>query len=111
MSGLLVRDQLLVVLSENNNYKYKSILKIPIQQVSQCRILSNQTTIIQVNFIQNGYIYDPNSTTPILTPGIAIAGDSKIYYTTNTNYITDVEIEIKTNLISGKNFILLFQFI
>lgn len=110
--GLLVKDQLLVVLTKANNYKYSNSLTIPIQQVSSCRIISTEIIVIQANFIQSSYVYNPDSNIPTLTSGIAITGDNKTYYKTNTDFITNIDITLYDSLFNeDKAYTLLFQFI
>lgn len=112
--GPLAKDQLLVVLNRNNNYSYSNILNIPIQQVERCRILSNEIIIIQANFLQNSYMYNKDKNIPDLITGIAITGDHRTYYKTNTPYITNIQISLfdsELTKIKNDSYTILFQFI
>lgn len=112
--GPLAKDQLLVVLNRNNNYTYDSILNIPVQQVERCRILSSEIIMVQVNFLRNSYVYNRTKSIPDLVRGVAITGDHRTYYKTNTDFIREIKISLYNSDLTPElndSYTLLFQFV
>lgn len=80
MSGPIIKDNLLVILNQSNNWTSTGNLQIPVVNCTQVRILSNNSAIIQTNFTADAYILSTTNSSAIKVSGLCFAGDDKVWY-------------------------------
>jgi len=111
-NSLSIGENLLIVLSEANNYTIERTLDPPIVNKKFVRFLANYQILVNFNFISNTYQYDGNNPGPLSFAKTALTGNDQIWYPCD-NRITQVIASVNplSNIGSGKSLEIVCEFI